>query len=392
MTPPKNISQLTAEIDTAVNVTGPAPHKTTASGLNTLLKSLAAELTTPAPVSPLPLATTSAAGAVKVGANLTVAPDGTVAAAAQVQNGLAPDTATAAPSVAAVNTALTGLTTTLASLSTALTTEKTRMDTLVAGAPAALDTLAEISSQLAADAQGAAALLATQNQHTQQLATLKPLVAGTNVSFNTSTTPGSIIISATVPPDVLSAVARRYRNGGGGWITHTSYYEAIASLGDTELAVLNRLQYTAGITTATMCYGSVEAAGFPIVVNAVFSFGCYNGYIRNASFSGSGSLVATSSGVPNGCIYVLANVRSSLKLTVNAFATLYLDNYVATAPHTITYAGTLVIHANCDLTGVTLVKSGNGVLDDRRDVLVAPNGSRYRLLVDNSGVLSTVAL
>ena len=45
-----------------------------------------------------------------------------------------------------------------------------RLDTLVANAPQALDTLKEISDQLAADEQGTAAILATQQQHTQQLA------------------------------------------------------------------------------------------------------------------------------------------------------------------------------------------------------------------------------
>ena len=51
-----------------------------------------------------------------------------------------------------------------------ITTEKNRMDTLVANAPQALDTLKEISDQLAADVQGTAAILATQQQHTQALA------------------------------------------------------------------------------------------------------------------------------------------------------------------------------------------------------------------------------
>ena len=55
-------------------------------------------------------------------------------------------------------------------LRAALDTQKTRLDALVAGAPQALDTLAELAALLAADEQGTAALLATQQQHTQQLA------------------------------------------------------------------------------------------------------------------------------------------------------------------------------------------------------------------------------
>jgi hypothetical protein len=54
----------------------------------------------------------------------------------------------------------------------AIAAERGRMDTLVADAPQALDTLKEIADQLAADEHGTAAILATQQQHTQQLANL----------------------------------------------------------------------------------------------------------------------------------------------------------------------------------------------------------------------------
>lgn len=363
----KNVSQLNAEIDTAVNVTGPAPRKTTAQGLNGVLKSLAVELTARGPAAPLPLATPTTPGAVKVGARLTVAPDGTVAAASQVQNGLVPNTPTTAPSVAAVNTALT-------SLGTAIATEKNRLDNLVTGSPGALDTLAEISRQLAADEQGAAALLAAQAQHTQQLARLKPLVAGTDIVFDTSAVPGAIVVNGVESPAVLTAVARRYHDGA--WVASPTYYEAIAGLADGELAVFNCPSAAEAVPRATRCYGSVDAAGFAFVVQAELRFGCDKGYVRNADFSGSGRLVATSTGVPGGCVYVLAHVRSALPLTVGAGARLSLDGYVATAPHTITYAGTLVVHANCDLTGVTLVANGSGVLDDRRAAPVASPAAR----------------
>lgn len=55
----------------------------------------------------------------------------------------------------------------------AINVQKTRLDNLVNGAPAALDTLAEIAAQLTADEQGAAGILATQLQHTQQIAALQ---------------------------------------------------------------------------------------------------------------------------------------------------------------------------------------------------------------------------
>jgi hypothetical protein len=57
-----------------------------------------------------------------------------------------------------------------ATLQAAISTEKNRIDNLVTGAPGALDTLAEIAAQLASDEAGAAAILATQQQHTQELA------------------------------------------------------------------------------------------------------------------------------------------------------------------------------------------------------------------------------
>jgi hypothetical protein len=57
-----------------------------------------------------------------------------------------------------------------------ITAEKNRMDILVTGAPQALDTLKEIADQIAADEVGVAAILATQQQHTQAL----PLKANLN--------------------------------------------------------------------------------------------------------------------------------------------------------------------------------------------------------------------
>ena len=59
-----------------------------------------------------------------------------------------------------------------AALQTQIDTEKTRIDTLVTGAPQALDTLAEIAAQLNSDEIGTAAILATQQQHTQQITSL----------------------------------------------------------------------------------------------------------------------------------------------------------------------------------------------------------------------------
>jgi ABC-type transporter Mla subunit MlaD len=58
----------------------------------------------------------------------------------------------------------------LATLRAALDAQQAHLNNLVANAPQALDTLKEIYDQLAADEQGTAAILATQQPHSQELA------------------------------------------------------------------------------------------------------------------------------------------------------------------------------------------------------------------------------
>jgi len=102
-----------------------------------------------------------------------------------------------------------------------------RLDTLVENAPQALNTLKEISDQLTADEQGTAAILATQQQHTQQLADVltlsttqiatgaktftQPLTIGTtsgsnslNVWSNSSDT--NVFIASLLAPNVRDNV------------------------------------------------------------------------------------------------------------------------------------------------------------------------------------------
>lgn len=67
--------------------------------------------------------------------------------------------------------------------------QQQRIDTLVTGAPAALNTLAEIAAQIASDEQGVAGILAAQNRNTQQISTntaaigtiQRAVVVGSNV-------------------------------------------------------------------------------------------------------------------------------------------------------------------------------------------------------------------
>lgn len=257
--PLKNLRQLTTEIDAAVHTDGP-DGKTTATGVNAVLKSLATELTLlpqeaaqaatrkadlgtngRVPATQLPAATATTLGMVKAGAGLAIQDDGTLSVGATAQsnqNALTPASAVLAPTVDAVNNGLSAV-------RAAINTEKGRIDNLVANAPAALDTLAEIASQLAADETGTAALLATQNQHTSQingntagtaantasiasintalsskvaavaglglssndytspektkLGTLTPVVAGVNIGLDTTTQPGKTVVNNTMP-------------------------------------------------------------------------------------------------------------------------------------------------------------------------------------------------
>jgi hypothetical protein len=81
---------------------------------------------------------------------------------------------------------------TLTKLAEGITDQRNRLDTLVAGAPAALDTLQEIADQLAADETGTAAILATQQQHTQQLAGFHNTVVEQNLTSNSTTSVPSV--------------------------------------------------------------------------------------------------------------------------------------------------------------------------------------------------------
>ncbi|RZK39425.1 MAG: hypothetical protein EOO61_07195, partial [Hymenobacter sp.] len=70
----------------------------------------------------------------------------------------------------------------VATVAAGVKTQSDRIDTLVNGAPAALDTLKEIADQIAADEAGAAAILATQQQHTQQLTNVVHLTGAESVA------------------------------------------------------------------------------------------------------------------------------------------------------------------------------------------------------------------
>lgn len=315
--PLKNLRQLATEIDDAVHPDGPNG-KTTAAGVNAVLKSLATELTIipqeaaqaatrkadlgtngRVPATQLPAATATTLGMVKAGTGLAIQDDGTIsigAAAQATQNALAPASSVLAPTVDAVNDGLS-------IVRAAINTEKGRLDNLVANAPAALDTLAEIASQLAADETGAAALLATQNQHTSQingntagttantasiasintalntkvtavtglglssndytsaekikLGTLTPVVAGANIGLDTNTQPGKTIINNAMP--AASATTSGYLTSAD-FTTFNSKQNTLAN-SDALLEGTANLYFTPTRVRATPLTGLMATTG-----------------------------------------------------------------------------------------------------------------------------------
>ncbi|WP_216689008.1 beta strand repeat-containing protein [Hymenobacter siberiensis] len=91
-----------------------------------------------------------------------------------VQNSMTPGSDTKAPTVDSVKTYIDA----------ADTATNTRINTLVAGAPAALDTLKEIADQIAADESGVAAILSTQQSHTSQISSNTTIITGNTANIS----------------------------------------------------------------------------------------------------------------------------------------------------------------------------------------------------------------
>lgn len=105
--------------------------------------------------------------------------------AVTVEQNLSSNSTTSVPSVAAV-----------AGLQTQISTEKSRMDTILVGAPAIYDTFKELADQLAGDERGTSAILATQQQHTQQLSILRNTTVEQDLTSNSATSVPSIVAVA----------------------------------------------------------------------------------------------------------------------------------------------------------------------------------------------------
>lgn len=355
--PLKNLRQLTTEIDAAVHPDGP-DGKTTAAGVNAVLKSLATELTIIPQeaaqaatrkadlgtngrilATQLPAATATTLGMVKAGAGLAIQGDGTLSVGAttqSTQNALLPASTVLAPTVDAVNNGL-------GDVRAAINTEKARIDNLLANAPAALDTLAEIASQLAADETGAAALLATQSQHTSQinlntagsaantasiadlntalsfkvtavaglglssndytsaektrLGTLTPMVAGTNIGLDTSSQPGKMVVNNTMP--AASATTAGYLTSAS-FTTFSSKQSALANAdvlpeGTTNLyftpARVRATPLTGLVaTTGTLAAADTELSAWGKVLNFITTIAAT---VRATAFAGYAKAAAT---------------------------------------------------------------------------------------------------
>lgn len=99
----------------------------------------------------------------------------------------------------------TGLQTNIAANANAISVQTTRLNTLVTGAPPALDTLPKIAAQLASDESGVAAILATQQQHTQQIAGIPKLYSATGQNTDGTMTQKAIsdVVAGAVPTSLL---------------------------------------------------------------------------------------------------------------------------------------------------------------------------------------------
>jgi hypothetical protein len=134
-------------------------------------------------------------------------------------------------------------------LSTALAGKASKQDVanIIGAAPAALDTLAEIAAQLATDENGAAAMLATLNQHTTFIGTLSTLlttaksslVAAINELFNslglkaplvspnftgTPTVPTAAVGTNSTQVATTAYVLTAQKQGELGRLTNAAYY------------------------------------------------------------------------------------------------------------------------------------------------------------------------
>lgn len=184
-------------------------------------------------------------------------------------------------------------------------------------------------------------------------------------AFFTGSTIRTALIGLESRTQILNSVAIQYRGLSGGYVARPSYTNALQSLNDEELAIFNLPELNPSIATNFTCYGSFEGRGNKVVINSILTMSgqCF---MRNARISGSGSIIF----MPGLSIteFGIYNITNSLNLTIQASHVVRMKDYTSTGTHSITYSGHLIIHAGCDLTGVTFIRVAGGTIDNRTNL------------------------
>lgn len=271
--------------------------------------------------------------------------------------------------------------------------QKTRLDTLVANADPALDVLKEIGDQLRADESGAAAILATQQQQGQQIATLSGGIIGV-------TTGGvqTAYATAQLAADALNAA------GGGVVLSKVDIEGPLVLQNNVSLYAPGRTIYlrqnVAGDTlTLSYCTGTVECkliertqagTGYALVVNygsPTVKADTFNTRGYNAVYNNGGTVVFT----------------GNSELTNNPTLASGERLVVLSVGGKLTYQGTITLNAS----GATNVVEGltafsgaqvefNGIIRVTDKGRAARNQGailslRGRVLTNDKGVLSLSA-
>jgi hypothetical protein len=289
---------------------------------------------------------------------------------------------------------------------------------LIGGAPAALDSLAEIVAQLQADEAGAAAMFATLQQHTQQIATKAPLASPALTGIPTAPTAAVGTNNEQIATTAHVQIAQK--QGELGRLTnaayYVSYYDQVLKGSSTLNQNLLRQQAEVAangggfnVAPALVCLSRLSAQNTVTTLSFNLAFQLAGDYIDghdivlvsggrfpvNASkrirYTGAGTLVATDDSggaginLQTGSAAILeldSTVRGSGPPVVN------LVNFPVGAwtnplglPITVVLQGTTTIPGGALPAGVTVVAQGNagGTVDLSNYYNKTQSDARYAL-------------
>ena len=249
----------------------------------------------------------------------------------------------------------------LAATESVASTTKQRLDSLVANAPQALDTLQEIANQLASDEAGTAAILATQQQHTTQIAEHRTAI-GFLPSLQTSQK-GNLVAAIN---EVRNS-NQTFGSGTGGssllrlnQSNSATAYQSSVLAGESSAAIGIYSTVISGYQNVTRGHWSVILGGsrnaMEATANGNQAFGIIAGSnvcVTDANFCG----IYNSSGcsIAAGCDYTTLIGCTDLSVTAGTHQT-YLNNVLvgSTAP------GSGITSASLSLAGQTLTLNTSG--------------------------------